>query len=254
MFGRSRWLKALLLTTVLGTLASLAIKGTVVTTWNQNQPSTWNLPFQVAAGDHGRSRARSAGPRPRGACREPRRRGRPRPPGPSARRTNCVRSSRARTRRCSSPAPCSSGPESDRPRTWPSSSSSACSTPVPARRPSRASPQACPCSSSASRSGSRSAAGSPPCSSPSAPPSSVPPSPASSTSTPTSGRPSSSPTSRAPFVGAYIIVLAPLLLRCFRGPEASANASECSSRPSTFAASCSPTSRPRRSTRPATTG
>jgi Na+/melibiose symporter-like transporter len=49
VFGRSRWIKALLLTTVLGTVASLTIKGTVITTWNQNQPSTWNLPFQVAA-------------------------------------------------------------------------------------------------------------------------------------------------------------------------------------------------------------
>ena len=49
VFGRSRWIKALLLTTVLGTVASLAIKGTVIASWNQNQPSTWNLPFQVAA-------------------------------------------------------------------------------------------------------------------------------------------------------------------------------------------------------------
>ncbi|MBF6556137.1 MAG: MFS transporter [Acidimicrobiales bacterium] len=49
VFGRSRWIKALLLTTVLGTLASLTIKATVLTTWNQHRPSTWNLPFQVAA-------------------------------------------------------------------------------------------------------------------------------------------------------------------------------------------------------------
>jgi Na+/melibiose symporter-like transporter len=49
VFGRSRWIKALLLTTVLGTIASLTIKGTVITTWKQNDPSTWNLPFQVAA-------------------------------------------------------------------------------------------------------------------------------------------------------------------------------------------------------------
>ena len=33
VFGRSRWLKALLLTTVLGTLASWTIKATVITTW-----------------------------------------------------------------------------------------------------------------------------------------------------------------------------------------------------------------------------
>ncbi len=49
VFGRSRWIKALLLTTVLGTLASLTIKGTVIAHWKQNDPSTWNLPFQVAA-------------------------------------------------------------------------------------------------------------------------------------------------------------------------------------------------------------
>ncbi len=49
VFGRSRWIKALLLTTVLGTVASLAIKGTVIARWNQDRPSTWNLPFQVAA-------------------------------------------------------------------------------------------------------------------------------------------------------------------------------------------------------------
>jgi len=49
VFGRSRWLKALLLTTVLGTLASWAIKGTVIATWKQSDPSTWNLPFQMAA-------------------------------------------------------------------------------------------------------------------------------------------------------------------------------------------------------------
>ena len=49
VFGRSRWIKALLLTTVLGTLASLTIKGTVIATWKQNDPATWNLPFQLAA-------------------------------------------------------------------------------------------------------------------------------------------------------------------------------------------------------------
>jgi len=49
VFGRSRWIKALLLTTVLGTLASLTIKGTVIASWKQNDPATWDLPFQVAA-------------------------------------------------------------------------------------------------------------------------------------------------------------------------------------------------------------
>ena len=47
VFGRSRWIKALLFTTVLGTLASLTIKGTVIATWKQNDrppgtcPSRW---------------------------------------------------------------------------------------------------------------------------------------------------------------------------------------------------------------------
>jgi len=50
VFGRSRWIKALLLTTVLGTVASLAIKGTVIASWKQNDPATFNLPFQVAGG------------------------------------------------------------------------------------------------------------------------------------------------------------------------------------------------------------
>ncbi len=50
VFGRSRWLKALILTTALGTLASLTIKGTVIASWKQSDPSTWNLPFQVAGG------------------------------------------------------------------------------------------------------------------------------------------------------------------------------------------------------------
>jgi len=49
VFGRSRWLKALLLTTLLGTLASWTIKATVFATWKESDPATWNLPFQVAA-------------------------------------------------------------------------------------------------------------------------------------------------------------------------------------------------------------
>ncbi len=49
VFGRSRWLKALLLTTVLGTLASWTIKGTVIASWKQSNPATWNLPFQIDA-------------------------------------------------------------------------------------------------------------------------------------------------------------------------------------------------------------
>lgn len=49
VFGRSRWLKALVLTTVLGTVAALAIKATVIASWKQNDPATWNLPFRIAA-------------------------------------------------------------------------------------------------------------------------------------------------------------------------------------------------------------
>ncbi len=49
VFGRSRWLKALVLTTVLGSVAALAIKATVITSWKQSDPSTWNLPFRLAA-------------------------------------------------------------------------------------------------------------------------------------------------------------------------------------------------------------
>ncbi len=49
VFGRSRWIKALLLTTVLGTLASWTIKGTVIASWKQSDPATWNLPFQIDA-------------------------------------------------------------------------------------------------------------------------------------------------------------------------------------------------------------
>ena len=49
VFGRSRWLKALLLTTALGTVASLAIKATVLASWKQSDPATWDLPFRLAA-------------------------------------------------------------------------------------------------------------------------------------------------------------------------------------------------------------
>jgi MFS family permease len=49
VFGRSRWIKALVLTTVLGSVAALAIKATVITSWKQNDPATWNLPFRLAA-------------------------------------------------------------------------------------------------------------------------------------------------------------------------------------------------------------
>ena len=44
VFGRSRWLKALLLTTVLGTLASLGIKATVIASWKQSIPAPGTCP------------------------------------------------------------------------------------------------------------------------------------------------------------------------------------------------------------------
>ena len=83
VFGRSRWIKALLLTTVLGTLASLTIKGTVIATWKQSDPSTWNLPFQVAAVDHGGGGHARAAPGARGADCHLRRRGGPPRAGPA---------------------------------------------------------------------------------------------------------------------------------------------------------------------------
>jgi maltose/moltooligosaccharide transporter len=48
-FGRSRWVKALVVITVAGSIVSLVIKGTVVMTWQRNDPDSWNLAFQMAA-------------------------------------------------------------------------------------------------------------------------------------------------------------------------------------------------------------
>jgi Na+/melibiose symporter-like transporter len=48
-FGRSRWIKALIVITVAGSIISLIIKGTVVMTWHRDDPSTWNLAFRLAA-------------------------------------------------------------------------------------------------------------------------------------------------------------------------------------------------------------
>jgi MFS family permease len=49
-FGKSRALKATVVVAVLGGLASLAIKGTVLATWRTGDPATWDLAFRVAAG------------------------------------------------------------------------------------------------------------------------------------------------------------------------------------------------------------
>jgi Na+/melibiose symporter-like transporter len=47
-FGKSRTLKAAALIGVLGTGLGLVIKATVIATWKQSDPSTWNLPFRMA--------------------------------------------------------------------------------------------------------------------------------------------------------------------------------------------------------------
>jgi len=47
-FGKSRTLKAGALIGVLGVLVSLVIKSTVIATWKQHDPATWDLAFRVA--------------------------------------------------------------------------------------------------------------------------------------------------------------------------------------------------------------
>jgi Na+/melibiose symporter-like transporter len=49
-FGKSRTLKAGAIIGVLGILVSLVIKGTVIATWKQHDPHTWNLAFRMAGG------------------------------------------------------------------------------------------------------------------------------------------------------------------------------------------------------------
>ena len=48
VFGKSRTLKAAAIIGILGTALGLVIKVTVIATWKQSEPSTWNLPFHVA--------------------------------------------------------------------------------------------------------------------------------------------------------------------------------------------------------------
>ena len=139
VFGRSRWIKALLLTTVLGTLASLLIKGTVIATWKQNDPATWNLPFQIAAlimvgvGITVLVLVREAPAASFGAARPTE------SSGLDRRETSSGTSWPAPTPGCWWPARSSSGPGWAPRPTWPSSSSSGSSTPAPAPRPSPAS-------------------------------------------------------------------------------------------------------------------
>ncbi len=49
-FGKRRSLKAAMVIGVLGALVSLAVKGTVIATWRTGDPATWNLAFRAAAG------------------------------------------------------------------------------------------------------------------------------------------------------------------------------------------------------------
>ncbi len=49
-FGKSRTLKAAALIGVLGMCVSLVIKFTVIATWKQSDPETWNLAFRMAGG------------------------------------------------------------------------------------------------------------------------------------------------------------------------------------------------------------
>jgi Na+/melibiose symporter-like transporter len=49
-FGKRRAVKATIVVGILGGLASLAIKGTVLATWRTGDPATWALAFRVAAG------------------------------------------------------------------------------------------------------------------------------------------------------------------------------------------------------------
>lgn len=48
VFGKSRTLKAAAIIGLLGTGLGLIIKVTVIATWKQSVPSTWNLPFRMA--------------------------------------------------------------------------------------------------------------------------------------------------------------------------------------------------------------
>lgn len=47
-FGRSRWIRAVVVSGVLGTLLSLSIKGVIVRTWRADDPASWLPPFRLA--------------------------------------------------------------------------------------------------------------------------------------------------------------------------------------------------------------
>jgi predicted unusual protein kinase regulating ubiquinone biosynthesis (AarF/ABC1/UbiB family)/MFS family permease len=48
-FGRSRWLRALIAIMIAGTVVSLSLRGTVIATWDEADPSTWAISFRMAA-------------------------------------------------------------------------------------------------------------------------------------------------------------------------------------------------------------
>jgi hypothetical protein len=48
-FGRSRWIRALVVTAVLGGVAGLSIRASVITRWKTSDPSTWGGSFRLAA-------------------------------------------------------------------------------------------------------------------------------------------------------------------------------------------------------------
>lgn len=48
-FGRSRWIRALVVTYLVGALAGLSIRGTVIAHWKVGDPSTWAITFRLAA-------------------------------------------------------------------------------------------------------------------------------------------------------------------------------------------------------------
>jgi predicted unusual protein kinase regulating ubiquinone biosynthesis (AarF/ABC1/UbiB family)/MFS family permease len=48
-FGRSRWLRAIIATAIAGTVVALSVRVTVIATWDEADPSTWNISFRMAA-------------------------------------------------------------------------------------------------------------------------------------------------------------------------------------------------------------
>lgn len=48
-FGRSRWIKGIVVTYLVGTVAGLSIRATVIARWKTHDPSTWGITFRLAA-------------------------------------------------------------------------------------------------------------------------------------------------------------------------------------------------------------